>query len=213
MIIYLLDGSESEIWVAVSSIGTILAALAAILYTYLTYRLLNKTSEAAKSSSEAAKASAEAAKATAEAAVQNAIANELSVYLSLKTDLTSKIFNLVSKHCRLNSIEVLDYIPKGIDYEEVEQKLRITQHCLTTEVLNNLEDLSIFWDKDVLKLKTIDDGYGYNILYIGNNNEIRRILDKEKASGIQTYTGLRKLYNAIYLMLNDSEKNAFQMFN
>lgn len=99
MILYFLDGTSGDTWVAVSSIGTILAAIAAIGYTYLTYKLLEKTSKAANASAKAAEASAKAAIATADAAAQNAIANELSVYLSLKKDLTTEIFNLVSKHC------------------------------------------------------------------------------------------------------------------
>lgn len=212
MILYLLENTSGDSWVVVSSLGTILAALAAIAYTILTYLLLNKTSEAAKSSAAAATASAEAAKATADAAAQNAIANELSVYLSLKKDLTTEIFKLVSKHCRLNTIVVVDSIATTNEYGVNSGTLTITQHWLTSEVLNNLEDLSIFLEKKVLTLKSIDDGYGYSILYIGNNKEIRRILENEKQNGVHSYTGFRKLYNEIYVLLDGSEKSKFEEF-
>lgn len=109
----------------------------------------------------------------------------------------------------LNSITVTESIATGNDYGEEGGKLTITQHYLTSEVLNNLEDLSIFREKKVLTLATIDEGYGYSILYIGNNSEIRRILDKEKQNGVHSYTGFRKLYTEIYSLVDPKEKNKF----
>lgn len=219
MDINLLDNSPGLIWTILSSGGTILAAIAAIVYTCITNRLMKETSRAADESAKAAKASADAAiatadaaKATADAAKQNAIANELSVYLSLKKDLTTDVFKLVSKHCRLNTIVVVDSIATTNEYGVNNGTLTITQHWLTSEVLNNLEDLSIFLDKKVLTLKSIDEGYGYSILYIGNNKEIRRILENEKQNGVQSYTGFRNLYNQIYLLLDDTEKSKFEEF-
>lgn len=212
MTIFLLDGTAENSWVIVSSIGTILAALAAIVYTILTYLLFTKTSEAAKSSAAAATASAEAALATANAAKQNATANELSVYLSLKKDLTTEIFKLVSKHCRLNTIHVSDIIATGNEFGVEDEILNITQHCLASEVFNNIEDLSIFWAEGVLTIEKIDEGYGYSILYIGRNDEIRRILEIEQQSSVDSYTGFRKMYNKICERVNPIERNNFPLF-
>jgi hypothetical protein len=100
-------------------------------------------------------------------------------------------------------------ITGGADYLVENNQLKIRQSILTAKVLNNIEDLSIFYEKGILKLSTIDAGYGYSILNIGNNIVIREILSRESEIGLQAYSGFRKLYDEIWSLLDDKEKTKF----
>lgn len=191
-------------WTKVSAISTGIAAFATIIYVIFTWSIFRATSNAAK-------ASAKAADETAKAAASNAIANELSAYLTLKADLTSEIFNKVSRYSRLNKLEITTNLNEQVQYTLDDDVLRIKEEEFILKVLNNIEDLALFHDKNVLTIETIDAGYGYSILNIGNNEAVRRWIRQELEDGSEAYAGFEKLYELIYNRLeSEREKERFK---
>jgi len=182
---------HTETWTIVSAISTGLAALATIIYVCFTWNIFRATSKAAA-------ASAKAADETAKAAASNATANELSAYLTLKADLTSEIFNKVVRYCRLDKIEIAANLNEQVQYVLDNEILRIKEEELILKVLNNIEDLALFHEKEVLKIETIDAGYGYSILNIGNNKEIRKWMKEQYEYGSSAYAGFELLYELLY---------------
>lgn len=174
----------TDFWTKFSAISAGAAAIATVIYVCFTWNIFKATSDAAKE--------------TAKAATSNAIANELSAYLTLKADLTTDIFNTVVKYCRLNQIKITNMLPNNVESNLEDDIFYIKDSELVTKVLNNLEDLALFLEKDVLQIETIDSGYGYSILNIGNNSEIRRWLIEEKNNGSEAFSGFERLYELIH---------------
>lgn len=180
-------------WSAVSSIATVLAFLAAGIYTLFTYQLLKATSKATQ---------------------QNAIANELSAYLALRKDLCSTFFLLVTRHARWDTLilednPVLNNNNQPEQFLEENGKLKIAKTTLVTEVLNNIEDLFLFYDNKVLSIDTIDSGFGYSILYLGNNSEIKNLIKTMREGQPDLYNGIVELYGLIWNKLGSNQQKDF----
>ena len=219
MEILLLDSNAgTPFWTIFSAIGTFLAAGAAIVYTFYTARLLNQTTKAATASSTAATASAlaatasaDAAKATAEGVKQNAISNELSAYLALKKDLLTDIFIQTTTFCSQNMILVDDRneVSKGFEVLE-DGNLKINQMTLVKDVLNDIEEVAMFYEREVMTLRTIDAAFGYAILNIGNCGVIRDKIKTWQQSGEEVFDGFSTLYSKLYNGLSISEKTKYK---
>lgn len=195
--------STTDFWSILSSIATVLACIVAAVYTIATYKILSVTSKAAK--------------ATSDAAIQNATANELSAYLELRKDLTSEVFWNVSSYAyrkdltsNEDKIVITQNINSKEEWEIIEEILYIRPLCLIKAVLNNIEDLAIFLDKGVLTIETIDAGFGYSLLYIGNNDTIRNFIKEQNNSGSSVYGGFENLYALIYDKLKPEEKEKYK---
>lgn len=179
-------------WAVVSDIATVLAFFAAALYTWFTYDILKQTAKAAN---------------------QNATANELSAYLALRKDLCTPHFSLVTQYARSNKLTLLDkpLVTNGGETHSYEQNgyYFITKASLITDILNNVEDLALFHERNILTIETIDSGFGYTILNLGNNTEINQYINKLREHQREAFNGFIKLYGSIYNMLDETEKSNY----
>lgn len=217
-ILLLNDTTGTPFWTIFSAICTFLAASAAIAYTIYTAKLLKETAKAATASSAAATATAsaaiassEAAKATADGVNQNAIANELSAYMALKKDLLTKVFTETTRYSFNNKLVIDDKntLTEGFKIMD-DDTLKINQITLVADVLNNIEEVAIFYERGVLTLRTIDAAFGYSILNIGNCDAIREKIKEWQASGEEVFDGFTTLYSALYGQLSLTEKPKYK---
>lgn len=168
-------------WTGVAAIVTIIACIAGIAYTIITYKIFK----------------------------QNSNTNQLAAYLSIRKELTSEVFTLFTNYCRLDSITIDDSLTKADGYVIGGGNMTITRHIFLRDILGNIEDLALFYEKKLLTMEMIDSGYGYPLLYIGNNITVREFIKRYRDSGQEVYCGFEKLYNKIYDQLDGNEKNKF----
>lgn len=180
MINILLDFQVTD-WTGVSSIVTLVACGAGIMYTIITYKILK----------------------------QNSKTNQLTAYLSIRKELTSEIFTLFTNYCRLDSIVIDDTLDNPEGYKIESQKMFITRYIFLKDVLGNIEDLALFYERKLLTMEMIDSGYGYSILHIGNNITVRESIKRYRDSGQEVYCGFEKLYSMIFDQLKGNEKTKF----
>lgn len=180
MINILLDFQVKD-WTGVGAIVTIVACIAGITYTFITYKIFK----------------------------QNSNTNQLTAYLSIRKELTSEVFTLFTKHCRLDSIVIDDSLANRDGYAIESEKMFITKYIFLRDILGNIEDLALFYEKKLLTIQMIDSGYGYPLLHIGNNITVRDFIKRYRDSGLEVYCGFEKLYNKIYGRLKGHERNKF----
>jgi hypothetical protein len=178
----LLEIFSSSNIASITLISTIVACIVGAIYTAITFSILK----------------------------QNSKANALSAYLALKKDLTSDIFLLVSEHAFKNTLEISDFVTSPLGYEINAEVLKIERRKLIRDVLNNIEDLALFHEKEILEIDIIDSGYGYDILFIGNNFAIKSLLNGYNT--INVYRGFDKIYTKIYNRLSKEEKNSYSPY-
>lgn len=115
--------------------------------------------------------------------------NELDVYYKLKKDFTSE-----------ESLRLLNCI--------IENEVNVTQFCqmtdnlgnvLSDELLNHIEDMCIFYERKLISLKTIIEGYGTIILLTHNNPFIQNYIQQKRNNfnNQNLHTGLVLLYQKI----------------
>lgn len=171
----------SMCWQFTVAIFTILGATVTAIYTAITYGIFK----------------------------QNKNVNQFSVYLALRNNLTSDVFTYTAHYAkkaklivdRSNSINSPGYKTEHDSFE-------INLVNFKRDVLDNIEDLAIFWDRGILSSDLIDAGYGYSILYIGANQTVREII-KELLIERETCNGFGRLYIKIHSALNDKEKGNY----
>lgn len=189
--IMLADLFDSNMWIAISAIGTLVSSIATIVYTSLTFSILKSTNKSATA---------------------NAKTNQLTAYMEIKKDLTTSLFITVCKFARKNNISIFQSssngqsVDVGNQYLEKDGLLKISDTCLTHLVLNNIEDLALFYDQSFLTIDLIDSGFGYNILHLGNNIQIREFIQECRNFQPNAFDGFVILYGLIYNRLSTSEK-------
>lgn len=137
---------------------------------------------------------------------QNKNATQFSAYLSLRNNLTSDVFSYTAHYAKTGKLIInLSNSINSPGFKIEHDSFEINLINLKRDVLDNIEDLAIFWDRKMLSSDLIDAGYGYNILYIGSNKVVRDIiveLSKER----DICNGFDRLYVKIHSDLNDKEK-------
>lgn len=169
-------------WTIISSVGSALAALVAILYTRFTYRLLKQTNDTFDKTNNL---------------------NEFIIYKEISGKLSSDKITLLIDKCISGTISV-DYTNKSDETQNIFNSNTINR-CL----LNPLEDIAIFWEKDLISVGTINAGFGYKILSVGSCAVISKHVKDIRVSLPNVYSGFEKLYNAIYDASSQSERNEF----
>jgi hypothetical protein len=169
-------------WTVISSLGTLIAAIVALFYTIFTYRLLSRTNATFHKT--------------------NSI-NEFLIYKEISEKLVADKIVLLIDRCIDGSI-IVDYDNKSDETGNIFKSNTINR-CL----LNPLEDIFIFWEKDLISIETINSGFGYKILSVGNCPAISKHVKDIRVVMPSVYDGFEKLYNAIYLNSSKSEREGF----
>ena len=171
---------EVSNWSIANTIATSLAVIVAGLYTVITYSLFKQTKNA----------------------------NQVSVYFTLKKELSGDFFTKVSNYCSRDSIEIKDMgLPKDFEgYNLLTEILYVERTLFIRDVLGNIEDLAMLYQKNILELGFIDTGYGYQILFIGNNEKVRSLLRDIRKDFPDACGGFEDLYEKIWQRLTPSIK-------
>jgi hypothetical protein len=177
----LLDISEK--WTVISSVSTIAVFIVTTLYTIITFSIFR----------------------------QNKNANQLSAYLALKKDLTTDTFVFSAGYCRNNKFKIdeSNTVIEECGYKLDNGEFIINFITFKREVLDHIEDLALFEEKNLLSLDLIDAGYGYSLLHIGSNDEVRKMILSLKNQG-RVYNGFGSLYSKIFKTLNAKERNNYK---
>lgn len=138
-------------WTFVAAVSTLIAAIAACLYTYFTYHLLAATK------------------------VSIDISNKLAEF-----QIYSKLGDLLASQKALDLFDLIEfdnlYIEEVMTEEEKSRPIPggepIKGKELRRFVLSPIEDLAKFRDDGLLSLDTIDSGFGNTILMVGNNEQV-----------------------------------------
>lgn len=183
----------------IAAIGTIVAAIATVLYTIFTYRLLSAT----KKSIDIANENKEKA---------NKLA-EFQIYSKLSDDLSSP-----------KALELFDIIEKDwFDIEEIDEtkpgthsnpeRVKISGRDLRRFILGPIEDLAKFKDDQIISMESIDAGFGNTILMIGNNEKVINYIQYLRTKVYYTdnvHGGFESLYEEEIERCSEDEKKKYK---
>jgi hypothetical protein len=170
-------------WNALSAFATSIAAMGGVVYTYFTLRIL----------------------------IQSKRAIQGDMYLKLKDTMTNEALILTSTYSYADTIKIVDdnSINSPSGFLITENILMINKNCFMKKVLGNLEDLALLNEQNILSLDFIDAGYGYQILQIGNNTEVKRVINDLRGNYPGTYEGINALYSSIWLKLKRHQRSDY----
>lgn len=170
-------------WTALGAASALLAAIGGIVYTYFTLRIL----------------------------IQNKSAIQGDMYLKLKDTMTNETLLLASTYSYADTLIIKDdnSLTTGSGFVIAENILMVNKNSFMKNVLGNLEDLALLNEQKVLSLDFIDAGYGYQILQIGNNSEVKRVINEIRRYYPETYDGINKLYYSIWLKLKKDQRSKY----
>lgn len=164
---------------ALGSIAAIISAIATCVYTYFTYQLLRGNNQILQKNNKLA---------------------EYKVYVDFDKKFSSKETLDLLINCRNHNVAI--DTPQGNSNSD-----HVTGYEVRKDLLDILEDLSKFYQDGLISLESIDSGFGYNILYVGNNYEIRRYINDLRKFNPKIYSGFEILYLKI-LEFNSPELRA-----
>lgn len=158
-------------WTICSAITTSVAALATVLYVFLTYKILRETSNTSK--------------------LQVKIA-DAQIYYQV-----TKILNSAEANELFEFIENTDFhIDAKGDMQILQARTSIKSSDLQRLILDPIEDLAKYWQDELISLDSIDTGFGFKILAVGSNTKIVDYINFTRRSykSNQPYEGLESLY-------------------
>ena len=82
----------------------------------------------------------------------------------------------------------------------------ISSNFLKRTLLNELESIAVFWKNGLINIITLNTGFGYKILTIGNCQIIVDHVIKCRISYPHTFSEFEDLYNEIYKISTAEEK-------
>jgi hypothetical protein len=170
-------------WTVISSIGSLLAAIIAAIYTVVTYKLLEKTNQTFQKTN---------------------TLTEFEIYRDIIALLNKTKSRKAISLCLTDNLIIVE-ADKDIVNDNYIKGSDINQL-----VLNPLEDLAMFWKKDLITIRTINEGIGYKILELGNCKTIVEHIEKTRKQLPNVFTGFEKLYKAVY---EDSEQDERKDYN
>lgn len=177
-------------WPVISAIGTLIAAIATAIYTYFTYQILDKTAETMLKNNTLID--------------KNNKVAEFNTYLEIKRSLDNDIAVKLVKLCANNVL--------NIDTENENIKDSYTIDEVRQHLLDPIEDIATYHDDDLISLEKINYAYGYTILYVGNNENIVKLINiiRSNYKYDDMYSGFEKLYKAILSTCSETEKANFR---
>lgn len=178
-------------WQTLGAMATMVAAIATILYTFFTYKLL-------------ASSQISIAVANENRAVTNKLA-EFQIYMKITEQLvTDKAFEL------LELIADDDFIIVEARRAELQNEQHfILESDLRRYILNPLEDLAKFHDDGLVTMSSIDSGFGNTILQVGSSNQIAQYITSARLKDRGIYEGVESLYRKERGLLTEEERSRY----
>lgn len=169
---------------------TAVAAISTIIYTLFTYRILSKTSETLEANNKLINSS-------------NKVA-EFNTYLEIKKSMeTDNAHKLVSA-CSDNTLR--------INFEGTDSFGFYSKQDVRKYIIDPIEDIAGFYNDKLIRFDKINYAYGYTILFVGNNEEIIKLIHdiRSSYSNREMYSGFENLYKEIYASCSELEKNKYR---
>ena len=86
----------------------------------------------------------------------------------------------------------------------------VSANYLNRILLNELESIAVFWKSGLINIITVDTGFGYKILTIGNCQTIVNHVIKSRVTYPHTFSEFEALYNEIYKISTAEEKIGYR---
>lgn len=103
--------------------------------------------------------------------------------------------------CQSNQMTI-DYTTGAKDIEGT----TVSANYLNRTLLNELESIAVFWKSGLINIVTVDTGFGYKILTIGNSPIIVEHIVKSRTTYPHTYSEFAELYREIYKISTAEDK-------
>lgn len=159
-------------WTIITAAGSITAAVVAGIYTYYTYHLLQTNRQSVDRSNRL---------------------YEFQFYKEISERLNTPEARQLTDLCRNNLLRI-DYTIGARDLEEN----TASANYLNRTLLNELQSIAVFWKSGLINIITVDTGFGYTILTIGNSPVIAEHILKSRIAYPHTFAEFEALYNEIY---------------
>lgn len=182
----LIDANLFQIkdWNSISAIAAVIASLAAVVaanatvkYTAYTRKILDGNNIILEKNNKLA---------------------EYKIYIDFDKKLSeSETLKLIDA-CKNNTIMV--DVPTNI----ITNMVNYSGDKLKRGLLDILEDLSKFYQDGLISIESVDTGFGYIVLYVGNNSEVRKFIKDLRKYSPNLYIGIEILYLKI-LQFNNEE--------
>ena len=104
--------------------------------------------------------------------------------------------------CQSNQMTI-DYTTGAKDIEGT----TVSANYLNRTLLNELESIAVFWKSGLINIVTVDTGFGYKILTIGNSQIIVDHILKSRVTYPHTYSEFAELYSEIYKISTAEDKS------
>ncbi|MCZ8216559.1 MAG: hypothetical protein O9262_09995 [Cyclobacteriaceae bacterium] len=185
----------------IAAIGTILAAIATVLYTFYTYKLLSET----KRSIDIANENKEKANKLAEFQIYSKLSDVLSTPKALE------LFDIIERN--LFDIEEIDESKSETDSSSKREK--ISGRDLRRFILGPIEDLAKFNEDQIISIESIDAGFGNTILLLGNNEKIINYIQYLRTKVYLTdnlHSGFESLYEEEMERCSEEEKKKYKNY-
>ena len=173
-------------WNVLSSIGTFAGSIIAAIALIYAYRTLKKTQVSIDCSNKIA---------------------EFDVYMKIADRIYDKDTDELINAC-INKTLIVDNSIQ--DIARITGQIKVTDNYLELKLMNVLNDLAIFSKVGVITLERISTGYGYVILIVCDNNEIRQFIKNVRIKYPGSYGSLETLWNEV--IKTDLENNFRKTF-
>jgi hypothetical protein len=86
----------------------------------------------------------------------------------------------------------------------------VSSDYLNRILLNVLENVGVFLKNDLIKIETINSGFGYKILSIGNSQKVLAHVNQLRISYPNIFSEFQDLYDAVYANSAPEERVSFR---
>lgn len=176
-------------WTALAAIGALSAAGANIFYTVYTHRILKA--------------------AVTQTEKNNQIA-EFQTYVHLASELNCETAQDILSACIQGNLTIGSQFPSsGVSGHESNYPAQDIRRF----ILGPIEDIYKFYEDGLISFESLDSGFGYTILNIGNNQAIVEYINylrKEVYSNNSLYGGFESLYMKVHNNLPNEEKAKYR---
>lgn len=140
------------------------------------------------------------------------------LYTGLTFILLMQNKKINSTNNKLAEFQIYNEIAKKITTPEVSQLIRNILNnnfnldenntiVLKEHLLDNFEDLALFYEDGLVEISKINSGFGAKILVLGNCTLVREFISQTRnQESDELYKGFETLYNKIYEISNPNER-------
>ncbi len=190
-----------------SAVGTCAAAIIALFYTIVTYKLLNRTRESLGLTRDSLNAAQEALKLNKSTLKHTSKIAEYDIYMRIADQLNSeKAFEIIEA---LNK-EILKIDDNRQDMFATNGVLYVQSRTFRRYILYPLEDLAKFCEDGLITIESVDSGFGYIFIAACNNYDVAKYIAEIRAGSEKYYSGIERIYYQLYKMLPETDKAKYK---